>query len=122
MPFIDRKMAAQIRADLKKNFDEAPPYTGRDLIRDLVPDIRKAMRNRYTLEAITETISKRCDMAPSTIRGYLYGKDSVMNDPDVVERLKALGLDDDLSSRRRSARSASAAKIPGAKKKTKKAS
>ena len=96
MPFIDRKTAAQVREDLKKAFTEERPIAGRDLIRkDLVPDIRKAMRNRYTLDAIAETISKRTDMSPSTIRGYLYGKDSVLKDPDVIERLKAEGLDDD---------------------------
>lgn len=95
MPFIDRKMAAQIREDLKNQFDESP-LTGRDLIKELVPDIRRAMKNRYTLDAIAETISKRTDMAPSTIRGYLYGKDSVMRDPDVIEALKKAGLDDDL--------------------------
>lgn len=123
MPFIDRKMAAQIREDLKKNFDEAPPFTGRDLIKELVPDIRKAMRNRYTLEVIAETISKRTDMSPSTIRGYLYGKDSVMKDPDVIKRLKEAGLDDDLASRRRGgARTAPSAATPAAKKKAKKAS
>jgi hypothetical protein len=123
MPFIDRKMAAQIREDLKKNFDQAPPFTGRDLIKELVPDIRKAMRNRYTLEVIAETISKRTDMSPSTIRGYLYGKDSVMKDPDVIERLKAAGLDDQLTSRRRGgARIAPSAATPAAKKKAKKAS
>jgi hypothetical protein len=123
MPFIDRKMAAQIREDLKKNFDEAPPFTGRDLIKELVPDIRKAMRNRYTLEVIAETISKRTDMSPSTIRGYLYGKDSVMKDPDVIKRLKEAGLDDDLASRRRGgARMAASGAAPAAKKKAKKAS
>jgi hypothetical protein len=123
MPFIDRKMAAQIREDLKKNFDEAPPFTGRDLIKELVPDIRKAMRNRYTLEVIAETISKRTDMSPSTIRGYLYGKDSVMKDPDVIKRLKEAGLDDDLASRRRGgARMTATGATPAAKKKAKKAS
>jgi ethanolamine ammonia-lyase small subunit len=101
MPFIDRKMAAQIREDLKKNFDEERPITGRDLIKELVPDIRKAMRNRYTLDAIAETISKRTDMSPSTIRGYLYGKDSVMKDPDVIARLEEAGLADEVTSRRR---------------------
>lgn len=97
MPFIDRKMAAQIREDLKKNFSDERPITGRDLIKELVPDIRKAMRNRYTLDAIAETISKRSDMSPSTIRGYLYGKDSVLKDPDVIARLKEAGLETDLS-------------------------
>ena len=95
MPFIDRKMAAQIREDLKSQFDKTP-LSGRDLIKELVPDIRRAMKNRYTLEAITETIAKRTDMAPSTIRGYLYGKDSVMKDPDVIAALKKAGLDGDL--------------------------
>jgi hypothetical protein len=96
MPFIDRKMAAQIREDLKKEFEQERQLTGRDLIKELVPDIRRAMKNRYTLDAIAETISKRTDMAPSTIRGYLYGKDSVMRDPEVVEALRKAGLDADL--------------------------
>ena len=96
MPFIDRKMAAQIREDLKNQFKDERPITGRDLIKELVPDIRRAMKNRYTLDAIAETISKRTEMSPSTIRGYLYGKDSVMHDPDVIERLREAGLEDDL--------------------------
>jgi len=96
MPFIDRKMAAQIREDLKSQFDEERPLTGRDLIKELVPDIRRAMKNRYTLDAIAETISKRTDMAPSTIRGYLYGKDSVMRDTAAIEALRKAGLDEDL--------------------------
>lgn len=96
MPFIDRKMAEQIREDLKSQFDQERPITGRDLIKELVPDIRRAMKNRYTLDAIAETIAKRTDMAPSTIRGYLYGKDSVMRDPDVIEALRKAGLDEDL--------------------------
>jgi hypothetical protein len=121
MPFIDRKMAAQIREDLKKNFDEERPITGRDLIKELVPDIRKAMRNRYTLDAIAETISKRTDMSPSTIRGYLYGKDSVMKDPDVIARLEEAGLADEVTSRRRATttRLTSGAATASAKKKKK---
>jgi hypothetical protein len=118
MPFIDRKMAAQIREDLKKNFDEERPITGRDLIKELAPDIRRAMRNRYTLDAIAETISKRADMSPSTIRGYLYGKDSVMKEPDVIARLEEAGLADEVSTKRRgTAKPATRAATTSAKKK-----
>jgi len=116
MPFIDRKMAAQIRQDLKSQFEDDHPISGRDLIKELVPDIRRAMKNRFTLEAIATTISKRTDMAPSTIRGYLYGKDSVMRDPDVVEALRKAGLDDDLPRVGRKKASA-ARKAPTARRK-----
>ena len=116
MPFIDRNMAAQIREDLKKNFDDERPITGRDLIKDLVPDIRKAMRNRYTLDAIAEKIAKRSNMSPSTIRGYLYGKDSVMKDPDVIKRLEEAGLSDDLPRTARK-KLAAARKAPATRRK-----
>ncbi len=57
----------------------------RQLVKQLIPEIRAAMRNGHRLPAILAMMCERSDgqLKPHTIRGYIYGKDSVLLDDDV---------------------------------------
>ena len=73
----------------------------RQLVKTLIPEIRAAMRQGHQLAAILEMMHNRSNgvLKPHTVRGYIYGKDSVLNDPDVQ-----LPDDDPLLARARARR------------------
>jgi hypothetical protein len=96
----------RVRARLQEAFPEKPTtLSARALIVELAPDIKRAMNNRYTLDQIAQRLSDliaeqnvgkpkkdHITVSRHTIRGYIFGKDSVLKEPRVQQRLQELGL------------------------------
>jgi hypothetical protein len=93
MAQIDKSMAEALKKQLKKDFAATQRVSGYEAIKYCIVEIREGMSNGYRLDDIAETISQKLNISALTVRGYLYGKASVFNDPDVIKRLKEAGLD-----------------------------
>jgi hypothetical protein len=77
--------AAQISREAIEDLVSEPPrkQTVRAVVKELLPDIRAAMRRGYTLEQIAERLKKRAGINPLTLRGYIYGRNSVVDETEL---------------------------------------
>jgi hypothetical protein len=74
---IDKRVISAVQDTLRSLEPEQDFLSAREAITELEPEIRAAMKRGYTLEKIGERIREHIDIAPNTLKGYLYGKDAV---------------------------------------------
>jgi hypothetical protein len=94
MASIDRSLADSLRQELLENTKPADKMTGRDLFKELAPEIFQGMQNGFSVPYLCKIIAKRIPVGEATLRGYIWGKNSILHDPAVRDDLRKRGLID----------------------------